>query len=116
MGTVAAKLALGVRVRVSWADGLRRSEKIALAYFAYIACMGFLWPLPAMSRLVLCATPLVLWCMATVESRRSQPWSSITRDWASLALILIAYWELNLFRSPPMTTVQKTWISWDRIL
>jgi membrane-associated phospholipid phosphatase len=116
MQTVAAKPALGVRVRISWAAGLRPGEKIALAYFTYVAGMGFLWPLPAASRLLLCAIPFVFWGIAAFESRCSQTWSAITRDWVSLSLILVAYWELNLFQSPPMTAAQNIWVGWDRTL
>ena len=116
MQTIVAKPAVGVRVRVFSDGGLRRSEKIAFAYFAYVACMGFVWPLPAASRALLCSIPLVLWCLATIESRLTQTWTSVIRDWLSLLLILVAYWELNLLQSPPMTTAQELWVGWDRIL
>ncbi len=116
MQTIVAKPALRVRARVSWDGGLRRSEKIALTYFTYVACMGFVWPLPPAERALLCSIPVVLWCLAVIESRLTQTWTSITRDWLSLLLILVAYWELNLLQSPPMTTAQEIWVGWDRIL
>ena len=40
--------------------------------------------------------PLILGTVLALESRYSgRSWSSVTRDWAVLALILIAYWQVD---------------------
>jgi membrane-associated phospholipid phosphatase len=114
MQTVLAAPTAGART--SWTAGLRQGEKIALAYFLYVASIGFVWPLSIQSRALLCAVPVALWFMATIETRRTQRWSSVTRDWLSIALILVAYWELNFFRSPPMIRAQEIWVGWDRMV
>jgi membrane-associated phospholipid phosphatase len=115
MQTVLTKPVPGFFSLVSSA-GLRAGEKIALAYFIYVAGIGFIWPLPAASRALLVAIPLLVLCAAAAESRLDQRWSNIARDWVSLSLILVGYWEINLFQSPPMTRAQALWLGWDHVL
>jgi membrane-associated phospholipid phosphatase len=114
MQSVLAKPGIGVRTRLSWNEGLRTGENIALVYFIYTACIGFIWPLSAASRVFLCTVPLALWSVARIEHRFTQPWSSVARDWLSLALILVGYWEINLFKGMPLEDWQAIWIGWDR--
>ena len=94
----------------------RTSEAVAIAYFFYTAILASLhrlsWPLI----LVAWSAPIGLGILAAMESRYSQTWSRILRDWAPLALILAGYWEMNWFATPATSEWNDLWIGLDRRL
>lgn len=95
----------------------RLQEKIAVAYFAYAAMLAFVHRAPTARIMFAAAIPLLIWAAAALESRFSRPWSRVTRDWALLGLILIAYWEVDwISAGPAMTHFENACIRWDRIL
>jgi membrane-associated phospholipid phosphatase len=96
---------------------LRRGEKVAIAYFVYTAVMVSVYGEPVTRCLVAWMLPLVLGTALALESRYSAVWSRVTRDWALLGLILIAYWQVDWLGSRSMQVPwQQTWIGWDRYL
>ena len=96
---------------------LRRAEKILLAYFIYIAATVSVRAEPRGTYLLAWTIPLMVWAAIVAQSRFSRGWSRVTRDWASLGLILVAYRELDWFAGRPALLVwQHTWIGWDRYL
>jgi membrane-associated phospholipid phosphatase len=62
------------------------------------------------------AAPVLVWRLAALESRYARPWSGVARDWAPLALIPIAYWEVNWFPGAPLVSWERVWLGWDRAL
>lgn len=96
---------------------LRNAEKVALVYFLYTAVMVSLYRQP-LARCVLAWTvPLIAGTVLALETRYSSSWSGVTRDWAVLALILIAYRQVDWLGSVSTpVSWQQTWIGWDRYL
>ena len=95
----------------------RVGEKVALAYFVFTAVLVSLHRRPVSRCLLAWAVPLILSTVLALESRYSSSWSRVTRDWAVLALILIAYWQVDWLGSgSTQATWQHTWIGWDRYL
>ena len=96
---------------------LRRGEQVALAYFVYTAVMVCVHGQPIGRCLLAWMVPLTLGTLLGTESRYSAPWSRVTRDWAVLGLILIAYWQVDwLGNRSTQVPWQHTWIEWDRYL
>jgi len=93
--------------------GVHTHERVALAYFSYLAALGFFYPLSAVQRLVLFSIPVAIYFLLRWEAAESRPWSKVARQWASLALILLAYWSLAWFVSAPLKDWQAAWVRWD---
>ncbi len=91
----------------------RRAETIVLAYFVYVA-LAVSVRRPSVHLLIAWAIPLFLAGLIALQSRYSRGWSRVTRDWAALGLILIAYREIDWFAGPPASAWQGTWVNWDR--
>jgi hypothetical protein len=95
---------------------LRQSERVAIAYFLYTAILASLRSAVSAQIAVAWLLPFALAAIAASETRFSRGWSRVTRDWAALGLILIAYWQLDWFVSPHLVGWQEVWIIWDRAL
>lgn len=95
---------------------LHPHERVILTFLAILAILTFARPVPIERRLTLCLLPAALWCFWFLESRLSKSWTRILREWASLSLLLVAYWSLELFASPSQEWRQSTWLAWDRRL
>jgi membrane-associated phospholipid phosphatase len=96
---------------------LRRGEQVAIAYFVYTAVMVSVYGEPVARCLLAWMVPLTLGTVLALESRYSHVWSRVTRDWAVLGLILIAYWQVDWVRSRSgQVPWQQAWIGWDRYL
>lgn len=91
-------------------------EKVILTFLTILAILGFARQVPFERRMILCLLPAALWTIWFFESRLSQSWTRILREWASLSLLLLAYWSLELFANPSRDWRQSTWLSWDRLL
>jgi predicted LPLAT superfamily acyltransferase len=72
---------------------LRSSEWLLIGYFSYVALISAS-RLPALLLFLVVALVAVL---AYGESRASQKFFSIMRDWIPLALTLVAYREMDWF-------------------
>jgi membrane-associated phospholipid phosphatase len=92
---------------------LRSSEWLLIGYFSYVALISAS-RLPLVALLLAVALVAVL---AYAESRASREFFSIARDWAPLALTLVAYREMDWFT--PLAWdhhLEFRWIEWDRSL
>lgn len=101
---------------------LRTSEWIAIAYFAYVAVLAPFFPLPPAyairpTILALGVFALLLVLAAPEEPDPDRAPFSVARDWIALALILIAYREMNWF-TPTVRDyhLELSWIRFDRAL
>jgi membrane-associated phospholipid phosphatase len=97
-------------------EGCRPSERVLLAYFLYTAAMAVAHSLGPARQVLAVTIPVLLWSLANVESRRSQPWSRVLREWLPLGFILVAYRQVDWFQAPPLAGLQQTLVDWDRIL
>src|SRR5580658_5701781 len=76
------------------AERFRNSERLAIAYFVYVAAIApFYISKPWRAWLLAAAVALGLWLMAA--------WTPIARDLAPLGATLAAYREMNWFASTP---------------
>ena len=74
---------------------LRPAERLLLAYFAYtvgvsVVLGGFAWRVLAIAA----AAGAVIWILTAISPR------SVVRDWAPLALVPVAYWQMDFIRRP----------------
>lgn len=88
----------------------RSSERLAIAYFVYVAVIApFYIVKPWRACLLAAAVAAGLWLMAQ--------WKPIARDLAPLGATLAAYREMNWFASTPHDHhLERGWIAWDRLL
>lgn len=93
---------------------LHPHERVILSFLAILAIIGFTRQVSLLGRITLCLSPAALWLIWSLESRLSRGWTRIVREWASLSLLLIAYWSLEIFASPSQEGRQSIWLSWDR--
>ena len=84
---------------------LRSSEWLLVIYFGYVAASAPRFPLqpqivwrPILAEVLVCVLFLAL---AYGESREHAELFSIVRDWVSVALLLLAYREMDWFSSTP---------------
>lgn len=102
--------------RATWLRCIGTPERVAFAYFAWIASAGLLRPLTVAQRTSLLALPCALVWLWVLEARHSRPWSRVVRQWASLALILAGYWAVGWFAGPHRDAWQARWVEWDRLI
>jgi len=95
---------------------LRACEKVALAYFLYLPCLGLIRHLSIGPLLFLVSIPAVLWAVWQAQSRSTCRWSEIARDWWPLGLILVGYWALGCFAMPPREVLEGELVRMDRLL
>jgi membrane-associated phospholipid phosphatase len=95
---------------------LRPAEWIGFVYFLYAAtlCAVNGVALPAFA-LAVCV-PGVIYAVAAVETLHSRPSSRVFRALFPTLLILVAYWQLDWFRAPPLEHLQQSWVALDRQL
>ena len=99
---------------VSKTTTYRRCEKVALAYFAYMAVVLSFYTVPNYRYSVALLIPFLVATAVALEARYSVAWSSILRDWAPLGLILLAYREVEWFSGKPaLTDLERIWVRWD---
>jgi membrane-associated phospholipid phosphatase len=100
---------------------LRSAEWLLVIYFGYVAAIAPRFPLqpqiawrPFLVELLVCALFLAL---AYGESREHSEIFSIVRDWVTVALLLLAYREMDWFSSTPHTfDLELRWVEWDRTI
>ena len=92
---------------------MRHSEWLALAYFAYLAAIGWLRRVPFNRRLQATAGGLAM-CAAIVLIGRTA--DLVTRQWAPLAYLLAAYYLCGRLFVEPAPRVESWLLQWDRRL
>ena len=100
---------------------LRSAEWLLIIYFGYVAAIAPRFPLqhqivwrPFLVEFLVCALFLAL---AYGQSREHAELFSIIRDWVPLALILLAYREMDWFSAMPHTfDLERRWVEWDRTI
>jgi len=95
---------------------LRGCEKIALAYFVYLPCLGLIRHLSAGRLLFLAFVPAALWAVWRVQSRSGSRPVEIVRDWWPLGLILAGYWTMGWFATAPRQALEPELLGIDRAL
>jgi len=95
---------------------LRGCEKVALAYFIYLPCLGLIRRLSTGRVSFLAAVPLALWAIWKAQSRSVWRPLQIARDWWPLGLILAGYWAMGWFATPPRAALQAELVRFDRLL
>jgi len=99
----------------------RVSEWILAAYFTYTSVLALVLPIdPAMSGRALLANALVavsyVLLLRTVR-RGGSEWPGVLRDWAPLALALLAYKQMGWFAPAGHDyALERSWIVWDRMV
>jgi hypothetical protein len=97
-------------------QALRKGEAVALCYFLYTALVASLQRLSWAAILISWSIPAVIYTLGAIERRYSRRWSSMLRDWLTLALILAAYWQLDWFARPFTSRWNDLFIGYDRAL
>jgi membrane-associated phospholipid phosphatase len=95
---------------------LRGCEKIALAYFVYLPCLGLIKRLSIGPLLILAGIPAALWAVFQAQLRAVWRPLEIARDWWPLGLILAGYWAMGCFAIPPREALQIELVRIDRTL
>ena len=95
---------------------LHGCEKVALAYFIYLPCLGVVRHLSIGPLLLLASIPVALWAVWQVQMQSTRRSVEIARDWWPLGLILVGYWAMGWFASPPGAVLQDELVRWDRLL
>lgn len=96
--------------------GLDRAERVAFAFFVWLAILSIFRPLALFARLVVFAIPLTIHAFSRWSDRPARTRTKIIREWASLGLILTGYWTVGLFASKTLNVWQNIWLGWDRFL
>ncbi len=100
---------------------LRRSETVLLAYFVYATIVGFCLPIASETAIFTAGVNLTLLTayllVGYAEQRRPGSALAALRDWAPVALVLLAYREMGWFAPAEHTyELEQGWIVWDRLL
>ena len=100
---------------------LRSAEWLLVIYFGYVAAIAPRFPLqeqlvwrPFLLEVLVCA---LFFALAYGESREHATVFSMLRDWASVAVLLLAYREMDWFSSLPRNfDLELRWVAWDRTI
>ena len=100
---------------------LRSSEWLLVIYFGYVAASAPRFPLqpqivwrPILAEVLVCVLFLAL---AYGESREHATLFSTLRDWAPVALLLLAYREMDWFSALQRNfNLELRWVAWDRTI
>jgi len=100
---------------------LRSAEWLLVVYFGYVAAIAPRFPLehqliwrPFLVEMLVCAIFLAL---AYGESCEHAELFSMLRDWAPVALLLLAYREMDWFSTMPRNVdLELRWVQWDRTI
>jgi len=95
--------------------GLRSSEWLLTVYFAYVAAISPAFPLPSKFAPVLVA--LLVPALFVALARGKHRGFSMARDWVAVAMVLVAYREMDWFSALPRNFhLELTWLDWDRAI
>jgi membrane-associated phospholipid phosphatase len=93
----------------------RPSEWVIILYFTYTALLTVSFGLSPARRAVGFAVPILLWLLAYAHTQHPRPWSGVLRDWLPPLLVLLAYWQVDWFRSPAhVHDYELAWLRLDQ--
>ncbi len=100
---------------------LRSAEWLLAVYFGYVALISPRFALgpriewrPFVVEVLVCA---LFFAMAFGEVYENAKLFSVMRDWAAVALILVAYREMDWFSARARNfQLELTWVEWDRAI
>lgn len=100
---------------------VRRSEWLILGFLVYAIALGTLLPVaPSVRHLVMLLNVAILAAyigLIVVDRTKPALIFSVSRDWASLALIVLAYREIGWFAQPHLEhSLETSWVAWDRVV
>jgi len=103
------------------ATRLRASEWLLILYFSYVAIVSRAFPLPPLVNWRPFAVVFLVACLCTAfaygEAHVHRRGFSMARDWLAVALILVAYQEMDWFAFLTHDHhLELRWIEWDRTL
>ena len=86
-------------------------------FFVYMAVLATAHGVAPPQRLFAWFVPIAILALAEAETRFTQPWSRVVREWLPLGFILVGYREIDWFSGVQvLATWQHLWIGWDRTL
>jgi membrane-associated phospholipid phosphatase len=97
------------------AVGFHPHERVAMLYFPVVCVLGVVRCAPIVQCALLLTVPLMWAALCIVENARSAPWSRVTRQYLSLAMVLIGYRSLDIVPVGASIAGQQ-WLDWDRAL
>ncbi len=114
-GTFQTRIAAGMQRPVLW------SEWVVLLFLLYAAVLAWWLPAapPVRHRLLLLNPAIVLGYSFVIRLHSTRPCLSlgILRDWAPLALVVLAFREMGWFALPHhLPALELRWVVWDRVI
>jgi hypothetical protein len=94
---------------------LRSCEKVALAYFTYLPCLGVVRHFTIGPLLILAFIPAVLWVMWQAVLRWDHKLVGLARDWCAPNLLLLGYWAAGWFVAPSWSSLQDVLVRLDHL-
>ena len=98
---------------------LRSAEWLLTVYFAYVALISTAFPLPSRFPpfVVAMLVPALFLVLARGNRSSFGVAFSMARDWAAVALVLVAYREMDWFSALPRNfPLELHWVEWDRAI
>lgn len=104
------------RSALRYAGVLRASEWLLIAYFTVAGVRAAFRGLYVVAALDACV-PLVFAALEFIDRRLRRSWIDIARDWIPMALLLLAYWNVDFFAVPRSNyAFELRWIRIDKLL
>ena len=101
----------------TWFTRSRGGERVAAAFFVYLAFLGCFQQLSPLKIVLMFAVPIAIVALGNFETIEGRRWTSYLRDWLPTTLILVAYWEIDwLATGHYLTDTQNSWLVWDRAI
>ena len=100
---------------------VRRSEWVILGFLVYAVVLGILRPVAPSIRYLVTFLNIGILAgytgLVVVDRAKPALAFSVTRDAASLALIVLAYREMGWFAQPHLDhSLEASWVAWDRVV
>jgi len=94
---------------------LRSAEWLLTVYFAYVALISAIIPVPL--KLASLAVAVLVPALFAALARGRHVGFDMARDWVAVGLVLVAYREMDWFSSLPRNFhLELTWLNWDRTI
>lgn len=94
----------------------RPAERVILGYFVYSAALATYWYRMHPRTLEAWLIPCVLYALFVWEGRVSNRWTAVLRHWLPLSMVLVAYYQVDLFPAPPLVQFQQLLIPLDQFV
>ncbi len=94
---------------------LRSAEWLLTVYFAYVALISAIFPVPL--KLASLAIAVLVPALFAALARGRHVGFDMARDWVAVGLVLVAYREMDWFSTLPRNFhLELTWLNWDRAI